>query len=78
MDPPYQGVCSAETDRYATKVCHDEFAESFNDLNKKGCMFIVSYEAVGRATEFRQAIAKKTPLSSSRNLPPVARARRRC
>ena len=44
MDPPYQGVSIARDHRYAPKVCHDEFAESLNDLNKKGCLFIVSYD----------------------------------
>lgn len=44
MDPPYQGVCGARDNRYAPKVVHDEFWEALEKLNRRGCMYLVSYD----------------------------------
>ena len=44
MDPPYQGVCGARDQRYCPKVVHSEFCDCLRALNKKGCMYLVSYD----------------------------------
>jgi DNA adenine methylase len=44
MDPPYQGVCEVRDTRYRPKIDHDEFAESLCRLNKKSCLYLVSYD----------------------------------
>jgi len=44
MDPPYQGVCGGRDNRYAPKVDHEEFKSALADLNKRNCMFLVSYD----------------------------------
>jgi len=49
MDPPYQGVRDTRDHRYCAGVSFDSFAESLNDLNRRGVAFIVSYD--GRTGE---------------------------
>jgi DNA adenine methylase len=44
MDPPYQGVCLKRDNRYAPKVDHEQFWDALDDLNRRGCMYIVSYD----------------------------------
>jgi DNA adenine methylase len=51
MDPPYQGVCGNHDHRYAPKVDHFGFCEALAELNRKGCMYLVSYD--GRTGEKR-------------------------
>lgn len=49
MDPPYQGVCGDRDQRYAPKMTHDQFCAELELLNKRGLMYIVSYD--GRTGE---------------------------
>jgi DNA adenine methylase len=49
MDPPYQGVCDTKDHRYCGGVDFVSFAESLEDLNRRGVAFIVSYD--GRTGE---------------------------
>lgn len=44
MDPPYQGVCKKRDNRYCPKITHETFCDALAMLNKKGCMFVVSYD----------------------------------
>ena len=44
LDPPYQGVCGNRDNRYAPKIDRDEFCAALEDLNRRGCMFLVSYD----------------------------------
>lgn len=44
MDPPYQGVCGNRDQRYSPKVDHTEFCDELAELNRRGCMFAVSYD----------------------------------
>lgn len=46
MDPPYQGVCRRATrdTRYAPTVDRWQFCESLAELNRRGRMFLVSYD----------------------------------
>ena len=49
MDPPYQGVCGSRDHRYAPKMTHDQFCCELDYLNRRGLMYIVSYD--GRTGE---------------------------
>ncbi len=49
MDPPYQGVCGDRDQRYAPKMMHDQFCCQLECLNRRGLMYIVSYD--GRTGE---------------------------
>lgn len=51
MDPPYQGVCGKRDSRYAPRFDHDAFCETLAELNRKHCMYVVSYD--GRTGEKR-------------------------
>ncbi|MBI2808351.1 MAG: DNA adenine methylase [Planctomycetes bacterium] len=44
MDPPYQGVCGSRDNRYLPKIDHDGFCETLRGLNKKECLYLVSYD----------------------------------
>ncbi|MSR60664.1 MAG: DNA adenine methylase [Planctomycetaceae bacterium] len=44
MDPPYQGVCLSRDNRYAPKIVHAEFWDCLAELNRRDCLFIVSYD----------------------------------
>ena len=44
MDPPYQGVCLNRDNRYAAQVDHEEFWDCLEDLNRRHCLFVVSYD----------------------------------
>ena len=44
MDPPYQGVCGSRDNRYLPKIDHGEFCEALRALNKKECLYVVSYD----------------------------------
>jgi len=49
MDPPYQGVCGERDQRYAPKITHEEFCNELESLNRRGFMYLVSYD--GRTGE---------------------------
>ncbi len=49
MDPPYQGVCGDRDQRYAPKMMHDQFCCELECLNRRGLMYVVSYD--GRTGE---------------------------
>jgi DNA adenine methylase len=49
MDPPYQGVGQSRDPRYAPRILHSEFIDCLADLNRRKCLFIVSYD--GRTGE---------------------------
>jgi DNA adenine methylase len=51
MDPPYQGVYETRDTRYAPKVNRDELCAALHELNRRGAMFLVSYD--GRCGEKR-------------------------
>ncbi len=44
MDPPYQGVCGSQDQRYLRNFDHDEFCEHLAALNVRRIMFAVSYD----------------------------------
>jgi DNA adenine methylase len=44
MDPPYQGVCGRRDNRYAPQFDHGSFCRALAELNRKGCMYLVSYD----------------------------------
>jgi len=44
MDPPYQGVCGERDQRYAPKIHHGEFCDELELLNRRGLMYVVSYD----------------------------------
>lgn len=44
MDPPYQGVCGDRDQRYAPKMMHDQFCCELECLNRRGLMYVVSYD----------------------------------
>jgi DNA adenine methylase len=44
MDPPYQGVSKNRDSRYAPQIHHDAFCDVLNDLNKRNCCYVVSYD----------------------------------
>ncbi|MBF0345466.1 MAG: DNA adenine methylase [Nitrospirae bacterium] len=44
MDPPYQGVCETRDNRYCGWVDYQEFVNSIESLNKRGILFIISYD----------------------------------
>ena len=49
LDPPYQGVCRNRDNRYCPRIDHEEFCDSLDALNRKGCRYVVSYD--GRTGE---------------------------
>ena len=49
MDPPYRGVCGERDQRYAPKITHEQFCGELEQLNRRGLMYIVSYD--GRTGE---------------------------
>jgi DNA adenine methylase len=51
LDPPYQGVGTVKDHRYAPKVCHGDFSDALADLNRRDCLYMVSYD--GRTGEKR-------------------------
>jgi DNA adenine methylase len=44
MDPPYQGVCGNRDNRYAPKIDHGEFCDALALLNRRGGLYVVSYD----------------------------------
>jgi DNA adenine methylase len=44
MDPPYRGVCGHRDQRYAPSITHPDFCNELESLNRRGCMYIVSYD----------------------------------
>lgn len=44
MDPPYQGVCKNRDSRYAPQIRRNAFCDVLNDLNKRHCRYLVSYD----------------------------------
>lgn len=58
MDPPYQGVCKSRDNRYAPKVDHEQFWDALNDLNQRGCLFIVSYDGRMGDKQYGQRMPK--------------------
>lgn len=49
MDPPYQGVCGKRDSRYSPKFDHGAFCDALAGLNRKKCLYVVSYD--GRTGE---------------------------
>lgn len=62
MDPPYQGVCSERDQRYAPKMLHDEFCCEIESLNRRGLMYVVSYDGRTGDKQFGQPLPKELGL----------------
>ncbi|MBI3838628.1 MAG: DNA adenine methylase [Planctomycetia bacterium] len=58
MDPPYQGVCQVRDQRYAPKIAHDEFIDHLADLNRRQCLYIVSYDGRTGDKQFGKPLPK--------------------
>lgn len=56
MDPPYQGVCGPRDQRYLPKFDHDEFCEELDRLNRRGILFVVSYDGRTGSKTFGQPL----------------------
>lgn len=52
MDPPYQGVSDTRDCRYLSGVPFNEFAESLEELNRKGIDFLISYDGACGGREY--------------------------
>jgi DNA adenine methylase len=44
LDPPYQGVSGTRDARYGARVDHQRFCQELDQLNRRGCRFLVSYD----------------------------------
>jgi DNA adenine methylase len=44
LDPPYQGVSRGPNNRYGSRIDHREFREALHSLNRRGFLFLVSYD----------------------------------
>jgi len=44
MDPPYQGVSDVRDQRYVSGLSVDEFAQSLEELNRRGIDYLISYD----------------------------------
>jgi DNA adenine methylase len=50
LDPPYQGVCGTKDSRYAPRVAPDALCAALADLNRRGMMYLLSYDGRTGAT----------------------------
>jgi DNA adenine methylase len=44
LDPPYQGVSGRRDPRYGARIDHQRFCLELDQLNRRGCRFLVSYD----------------------------------
>lgn len=44
LDPPYQGVSGTRDSRYGARIDHPRFCQELDQLNRRGCRFIISYD----------------------------------
>jgi DNA adenine methylase len=44
LDPPYQGVSQQRDPRYGAKIDHRRFCEQLDQLRRRDCRFLVSYD----------------------------------
>jgi DNA adenine methylase len=58
MDPPYQGVSQVRDHRYAPKIAHDEFIDYLAELNRRQCLYIVSYDGRTGDKQFGKPLPK--------------------
>jgi DNA adenine methylase len=63
MDPPYQGVGQSRDPRYAPRILHDEFIDRLADLNRRKCLFIVSYDGRTGEKQFGTRLPKSLRLA---------------
>lgn len=63
MDPPYQGVCGNRDHRYCPKVIHAEFCEMLAELNRRRCMYLVSYDGRTGNKTFGEPMPESLKLS---------------
>ncbi len=62
MDPPYQGVGGVKDPQYAVKFDHGQFRDVLTGLNRKGCMFAVSYDGRTGAKTFGKPLPERLRL----------------
>jgi DNA adenine methylase len=58
MDPPYQGVGQSRDPRYAPRILHSEFIDCLAELNRRKCLFIVSYDGRTGDKQFGKPLPK--------------------
>ena len=63
MDPPYQGVGQARDPRYSPRIVHLEFVEQLADLNRRRCLYIVSYDGRTGEKQFGARLPKSLRLA---------------
>src|SRR5262249_30343384 len=56
MDPPYQGVCGKRDNRYAPRFDHNAFCDTLAALNRKNCLYLVSYDGRTVAKSFGEVL----------------------
>lgn len=63
MDPPYQGVSLKRDNRYAPKIVHQEFHDALEELNRRGCLFLVSYDGRTGSKHYGKPLPKRLGLT---------------